>query len=228
MNAVVIDTETTGITDDDKVIEFAFSETMGAPQHLADVREFDIAVKRYSSERPISLGAMATHHILEEDIAGLEPFSGYDPAANGIDYIIGHNCDFDWRMLGKPNVKRICTLALARSLWPDIDSHSLGAMVYHVTPDKTRASEIVKNAHCAIGDVWMVLHVLLPAIQIKLLPHAETWAQLWDISEAARIPKSLTFGKHKGMLIRDVPADYKRWLLNQPDVDPYLAIALRK
>jgi exodeoxyribonuclease X len=37
----------------------------------------------------------------------------------------------------------------------------------------------------------------------------------------------MSFGKHKGTAIKDVPADYKRWLLGQPDVEPYLAKALR-
>ncbi len=48
------------------------------------------------------------------------------------------------------------------------------------------------------------------------------------ISEDARMPTVMSFGKHKGELIKDIPRDYKRWLLNQPDVDPYLAIALRR
>jgi exodeoxyribonuclease X len=42
-----------------------------------------------------------------------------------------------------------------------------------------------------------------------------------------RIPKVMTFGKHKGAAIADIPADYKRWLLGQQDVDPYLVKALR-
>ena len=37
----------------------------------------------------------------------------------------------------------------------------------------------------------------------------------------------MTFGKHKGVPIKDVPADYKRWLPGQPDIDPYLIKALR-
>jgi exodeoxyribonuclease X len=73
----------------------------------------------------------------------------------------------------------------------------------------------------------MLIDVVLPAIQIKLLPRGGTWADLWEISEKARIPSVMPFGKHKGVPMGDVPADYKRWLLNQPDVDPYLAIALR-
>jgi exodeoxyribonuclease X len=37
----------------------------------------------------------------------------------------------------------------------------------------------------------------------------------------------MTFGKHKGVAIKEIPGDYKRWLLGQPDVDPDLAKALR-
>jgi exodeoxyribonuclease X len=32
----------------------------------------------------------------------------------------------------------------------------------------------------------------------------------------------MTFGKHKGTPLSEVPKDYVRWLLDQPNVDPYL------
>jgi exodeoxyribonuclease X len=227
MSAVILDTETTGTGEDDKVIEFALTELMPAPRPLIEVGEITARCYRYSTDRPISLGAMATHHIIDEDLKGFPPFIGWDPAAEGIEYIVGHNVDFDWRMLGKPDVRRICTLALARSLWPSVDSHSLGAMVYHVTIDKSRARDMVKGAHSAAADINMIAQVLLPEIQIKLLPRGASWPELWEISESARVPRVMPFGKHKGVPLGDVPSDYKRWLLNQPDVDPYLAKALR-
>jgi exodeoxyribonuclease X len=37
----------------------------------------------------------------------------------------------------------------------------------------------------------------------------------------------MPFGKHKGMPIAEVPKDYVRWLLNQPDIDPFLRRALQ-
>jgi exodeoxyribonuclease X len=49
---------------------------------------------------------------------------------------------------------------------------------------------------------------------------------LWLASESARSPSVMPFGKHKGMAMADVPADYKRWLLGQGDIDPYLRKAL--
>jgi uncharacterized protein (DUF3820 family) len=32
----------------------------------------------------------------------------------------------------------------------------------------------------------------------------------------------MTFGKHKGTPLAEVPKDYVRWLLDQPNVDPYV------
>lgn len=53
------------------------------------------------------------------------------------------------------------------------------------------------------------------------------WEALWVISEKARIPTIMPFGKHKGVAIKDVPADYKRWLMKQPDTDQYLLKAIQ-
>ena len=50
--------------------------------------------------------------------------------------------------------------------------------------------------------------------------------QLYLASEEARIPKSITFGKHKGTAIAELPKDYIQWLLRQDDLDAYLRKAL--
>jgi exodeoxyribonuclease X len=228
MSAVVLDTETTDVSDDAKVIEFACSSLIDSPVNVCIMADqVTVAEERFSSDRPISMGAMAVHHIIDEDLVGLRPFPGLD-TARGIDYIVGHNIDYDWRMMGRPKVRRICTFNLARSLWPLIESHALGALVYHLSRDKQQARRMLRGAHSAKTDVECVLDVVLPEILLKLHPRAKTWEELWIISEDARIPTVMSFGKHKGMPLGDVPQSYKRWLLDQPDVDPYLAIALRK
>ena len=60
------------------------------------------------------------------------------------------------------------------------------------------------------------------------LPRAsiKTVEDLYAESEKARTPITMPFGKHKGMLLADVPSDYKQWLLTQGDIDPYLRKAL--
>ena len=138
-------------------------------------------------------------------------------------YIIGHNVDYDWKVSGQPEVKRICTLALSRSVYPEADSHSQPAMTYLIDPQNARS--LLRAAPSALADVQNCRSLLAHLIG-RSGPVAD-WESQWELSEQARVPKVMTFGKHKGMPIADVPADYKAWLLRQPDVDPYLQAALR-
>lgn len=127
-----------------------------------------------------------------------------------------------------PDVKRICTLALSRWLFPEIDSHSQSAMMYHLFPHEV-ARQHCQNAHNALEDVKMckmLFDALVGEMAVRGIP-SRTWQEIYEASEIARIPTVMSFGKHKGMAIKDVPADYKQWLLKQSDVDPYLIIALR-
>jgi len=50
---------------------------------------------------------------------------------------------------------------------------------------------------------------------------------LFLMSEQARIPKKMPFGKHKGTLIKDLPADYIAWYQKQADADPYILKAMK-
>ena len=132
-------------------------------------------------------------------------------------YIIGHNVDFDWEVIGKPEIKRICTLALARKLWPNLDSHTQSALLYYL--ERNSAREQLRNAHSALTDVG-ICAVILDHICQQL--NVKTVEDLYTESEKARIPTNMPFGKHKGTLLADVPSDYKQWLLTQGDIDPYL------
>ncbi len=96
-------------------------------------------------------------------------------------------------------------------------------MIYLI--DRPNARSLLRAAHSALADVQNCRSLLASLIS-QSGPVAD-WEALWQLSEQARIPKVMTFGKHKGMSIADVPADYKRWLLGQADVDPYLQAALR-
>jgi exodeoxyribonuclease X len=140
-------------------------------------------------------------------------------------------CQFDFAVSGsvpavdEPQIRRTCVMALSWSFFPGLDSYSQSVVLYHLARD--RAREPLKNAHSAMADVQNCL-IILPHILLRMLPEeSATWEGIWRRSELARIPTVMTFGKHKGMPIKDVPADYKRWLLGQPELDPYLIKALR-
>jgi exodeoxyribonuclease X len=215
MKAIVFDTETTGKFDP-VLIEGAWLE-------IPSINPFSTGqsfCQRYNPGKLIELGALATHHIYDEELENC-------PSANtfflpeSVEYVIGHNIDYDWGVIGNPNVKRICTLALARRTWPELDAYSQSALFYFL--DRQNARDILKNAHSAATDVEVCAKILR-AICEKIQVHS--FEQLWERSEVARVPIKMPFGKHKGELIKDIPADYRRWLVSQTDLDPYLVKAL--
>ena len=176
--------------------------------------------QRYNPGKPISLGALATHHIMDEELVDCPPAASFTLPSD-VDYVIGHNVDFDWEVIGKPDIKRICTLALARKTWPELDSHNQSALLYHL--ERATARERLRNAHSALTDVG-ICAVILDHICQQL--GVKTIDELYAESEIARTPTTMPFGKHKGMLLADVPKDYKKWLLSQQDLDPFLRKAL--
>jgi exodeoxyribonuclease X len=223
VSAIIFDTETTDAVDGELI------EAASQGVELIDGLIHPIAgagvVARYKPSKSISFGAMATHHILDEDLVDCAEHHTFELPA-GTKYLIAHNVDFDWRVIGEPNVKRICTLAMARKQYPTLDSHRLGALMYHLSTDRARTREELREAHSAFADIAFCFQ-LLQAICIDV-GGFESFEHIWQFSEEARVPTVMTFGKHKGLAIEDVPRDYVQWLLRQPDLDPYLRRAFER
>lgn len=213
---LIIDTETTG-TDPGEVIELAYKEPSGP-----------CTTRRYRPEKASSWGALAVHHILPDELIGCPP-STTAKLPDETQYIIGHNVDFDWKVLGSPDVKRICTLAIARALFPELDSHKLGAMYYALKGPTEATRTALRDAHTAEADVMFCEEILSLMLELRApnMQHCGVQA-LWEFSEACRIPKTMTFGKHKGLPIKQLPLSYVAWMRGQPDMDEYVmkAIAL--
>lgn len=230
------DTETTGTDHEkDQIIEAAW---LHLPQTVAEFCAvktpdvFEFYHERFKPSIPISLGAMSVHNIIDEDLTDCLDHDQF-AFPHDADYLIGHNIDFDWQMMGEPEVRRICTLALSRSLFPELDSHKQAAMIYHIGTIYNRrawARDVVKGAHAALDDVRMCAALL--RFLILMLKHkgteVESWEQLALISDEARIPTVMSFGKHKGLRIEDVPSDYVRWYRGQVDKDEWLLKAFAR
>lgn len=229
IKAAILDTETTGLKEPVPV-EVAYidvSKLFEVPYiHRNPYHPFDRVFeyrKIFDPLKPIEFGAMATHHITNEYVQGLDPYTAFE--LPNVEYLIGHNIDFDCEVIQEcgeqPSPKRICTLAIARYLYPELDSHKLTALLYAL--DLPYAVDHAQHAHSALDDVWMTYHLLkimLPKTK------ATNFEELYKFSEMARIPKIITFGKHNGQPIKSLPSDYKQWLLKQNDLDPYLRKAL--
>lgn len=224
MSALILDTETNDLNG--YPIEIAYSSCSFEQGGLV-INQNQTFDEYFSCPAPIKFGAMAVHHILESDIADKPDFSTFRLPENTA-YLIGHNIDYDIQAvkLCDPsiNVKGICTLALARTFWKNLDSHALGSCYYFVMEDKEKARKHLRHAHNAKADIYftgVVLQALIEKIAVKDMN------SLYQMSEIARIPTVMPFGKHKGTLIKELPSDYVSWLKRQPEVDQYVLKALK-
>lgn len=244
--AIVLDTETTGFDEPD-VIELACTDPF-AIEKLFNGEHITCHTMQFKPRKPITWGAMATHHILPSQVETSASWPGSWTVPAGTGYLIGHEVDYDAKAIKLPDtVKRICTLALSRKRWPDLDSHKLVALSYYLAslseaPFELEAiRRVVKNAHNAGTDVSLTYRVLTSLIEYHKVA---SWEQLYRLSEAARIPERMDFGKYgpdsdwakinggKGMMcaqIRHYDRGYYTWLLNKCDrvtENPYLRKAL--
>ena len=223
MNALILDTETHDLNGYPIEIAHVACDLVN---HQLFVDEDWIFDQFYSCPEPISFAAMAVHHILESDLIGKPSYDTFRLPEN-VTYLIGHNVDYDIQAIQKCDssiqVKGICTLALSRMVWPDASAHNLSTLYYMVEGPTDQTRKELRNAHNAAADIMFTARILAWIIKATGVKDMDA---LYALSEEARIPKKLTFGKHNGMLIKDVPADYKAWLLKQSDIDPYLRKAL--
>ena len=216
MSAYIFDTETTS-ADQPELIEAAW---LLMSEELADHHPRDVFLQRYQPTKAISFGAMAVHHILPSDLTAC-PSNAEFSLPIDMRYMVGHKVDFDWEVAGSLNVKRICTLAMARRVWPDAESHTLGALCYMLGTDLEAVRLELRDAHNALADCYLCARVLFAIIE-QCGEVLRTWEDVYQFSEKARVPTRMAFGKHAGRLIADVPYDYRAWYARQPDPDPYL------
>ena len=224
MQAIILDTETHTLNGQPIEIAYAPVDILDHKISLDKSRLFD---QLYSCDEPISFAAMAVHHILESDLEGQPHYSSFK-LPQETTYIIGHNIDYDIRALEKcgvnsSNIKAICTLALARRVWPDAEAHNISALIYMITRGSDRAREMIRKAHRADMDIILTANILMHIVHHLKISSIE---ELYEASEDARIPRTINFGKHRGTAIAELPADYVQWLLRQEDLDPYLRKAL--
>ena len=200
------------------------------PIQVAYKRSGGEPVTRYFSTGgpKIDLKAMAVNHITEEMVAGLPSFdaSQYKAELAGVlasGVLVAHNAAFDSALLrrrGVPVPQSVCTLRVARHLYPDLEQHKLQYLRYWMGAKP--AGEI--RAHDAEGDI-LVLEAVFTRLWDDMAARyagasdAELIDRMMDVSSRPSVLYACTFGKHKGDLWKDVPHDYLRWVLEKSDFD---------
>lgn len=230
MTAMIFDTETTSRNDDREIIEAAgcrvelVNDLAGPSQRIALPIAGPVWQRRFKPSVSIEYGAMAVHNILPCELEDCPPSSSFEFPGD-VKYIIGHSVDFDWEAAGKPDVKRICTDAMARWVWQDADSYSQSALLYMLLGPTPETRDLLTGAHSAVEDVLNNARLLQGIIEARPDLSLEDLPALYEFSEQCRMPRVIPFGKwkdHTPAEVLDMDPGYVDWLHRQDWVDPYL------
>lgn len=217
---LLADVETTGVGTSDRVVEVAWAIIDD------DFNFLDEGHSLINPLMPIPAGASAVHGIVNKDVVDAPTIEQYFGEILGNKLgaqdvvFVAHNAPFDYRYLSPylpEGTPQMCTLRLARKLYPDVDNHKLGTLVYALglEVDKSRF-------HSADGDM-----AVLTAMLGKM--SEDFGYTLWDLFELANTPiqmTKMTFGKHKGTPLKELPTSYVSWLLKLDNLDPDLRASL--
>ena len=191
----VIDTETTGMDDPAELVEIGYTDVRLYPTGWAI--EGGPFFKLVNPGMPISFGAMAVHHITQAEAElGAAPDDARTEVMKGVDIPCSHNWQFDSRFI-KTSKPAICTLKCARTLWPDFESHSNGAIRY--ARGLCIGDERAMPSHRAGPDTWVTAHILLDLLKER------TAEELLEISRNPTILIKMPGGKkHRGKTFREI------------------------
>lgn len=218
---LVADTETSGTTPEDRVVEVAWAELD---------EELQVLDRQYSlidPQRRISASASGIHGITDTDVIEAPTLDEFFDIILGGTYFrpgdevcfIAHNAGFDARYLGPhmPIKLQLCTLRLARHEFPDAENHKLQTLMYHLGLPRG-------EKHRADGDVDTCLGLLRKIVE-------KTGMNLRELALASLDPiwvEKMPFGKHKDVPLKALPGNYISWALKLDNLDRDLRWSLEQ
>ncbi len=222
---VFFDTETTA--SDTKVAEIV---------QISVVGETHVILNEYfKPDTPITVEAMAVHHITPMKVEKLQSFD----ASQSIETVralisegavfAAHNIAFDAAVLANhgvviPAKQQICTMKVARAIDENEKWQSYGLQylryalgLYDVeVPEGTAA-------HDALYDTIVLREVFGALVNMMRGQHEEVAPvidEMIKITQEPAVIRRMPFGKYKGERLEDVPEDYIMWI-SQQDADNY-------
>jgi exodeoxyribonuclease X len=216
----VIDTETAGHRlEDDAVIEIGSVDL-----DLATGRIFN-PMQTLASPAGIEINphARRVHKITDEMLEGAPPFAeAVQPFATA-HVFAAQRASFDRPRLRLPGTW-LCTYKLALRAFPEVKAHGLQSLVKYVPLDLSDVAPDLQglHPHRALFDA-LCTAVLLRRITAELLPRCHDLSDFLEraerVSNEPALLARLRFGRHRNVLLRDVPTDYLEWLVREPGME---------
>jgi len=220
---IILDTETTGKDEEDRIIQLAFL--------VVDKNEKRAVESFCKAPVDIKYEAMAVHHIVPQMIEDKPSFGECEAAKilnelnNEENILVIQNAQFDLKMLKKEGFEwkgaLIDTLRCAKHLLPEIDKHGLQYLRYRLgfyKEEKSLSNEfgVDIKAHDALGDV-IVLYSLMKYLVNKADRDIK---KLIDLTNTPVLCQKIPFGKYKNQNIKDIAQNdpsYLQWAIKSMD-----------
>ena len=214
----VVDTETTGLLPDCKVVEIATQDLVldAVGSGWRKGRTWSTLV---NPGVPIPPEASAVHHITDDMVRNAPPIDhvmsgllGSDP--NDAIYFAAHEVKFDRAVLklDESTAKWICTRKCAVSLWPEAPNYKNQTLRYYLGLKLSDPESAIP--HRAAGDVYVTAALLRRMLAVRLTDGTHVDPDLlMQISAAPVLLPRLAFGKHAMKPCKDIPVDYWEWAL---------------
>lgn len=175
-------------------------------------------------DRPISPQAMAIHRITEAMVANQPWIEEIVPHYQGSHFYVAHNASFDRRVLPEMQGDWICTMKLARRLWPGIKYSN---MALYKSRKLNVATPPGLHHHRALYDCYITAALLIDIMDTS----GWTPDDMVTITGRPALLTTFPFGKYRGKPVSEVAErdpGYLRWLSNNlTNMTPEMRLTLK-
>lgn len=163
--------------------------------------------------KPITVEAMAIHHITNEDAANGLPQEELKALfiRDRPDCFVAHNANFERAFLDTDGTPWLCTYKSALRVYPDSPRHTNQVLRYQLGINCDPV--LAQPPHRAAPDAYVTAFILMKLAETVSIEQMIEWTSM-----PAKFPRVM-FGKHKGSEWSDVPDSYLRWVINDGKFD---------
>lgn len=208
----VIDTETTGLPEE---------PDQHGPHRICEIGWQDIHIRESGARelgdrsamlvdplRPISIEAMAAHHITDAMVKGkpkIEEIIERCFLTRGVDVFAAHFADFDKKFFCPEGIPWIDTYKVGLRTLRDAPSHKNQALRYYM--DLELDDGAAQPPHRAGPDAYVTGNVLLALLARASVEDMIRW------SDGPALLVRIGFGEHRGKRWEEVPQSYLEWIV---------------